>query len=266
LATKAVQTSLSLQSPSLDDNGNGVTNEKIDGAVARDHFLGTGILLAGDFPLIGGTTGDQVIRGTSFAEFGALNISTTSKIARVWAIILEPISSAEGASQPPTVELVRADANTYVGSYGEFTEVGDYRVAVFAMDEEGVASLPATLVITQEGVSVQSGDDPCFLATAIAGTPAAPELRKLRGFRDRQLLTNLLGTVFTDTYYRLSPQFAEWISGRSMLHKLVRYLIVSLLHYPVMSIASLIFFAVSLRCGPWWRRSGEFRVLRPPLW
>ena len=41
------------QTGTLDDNANGVVNEKSDGAIARRHRIGTGIILAGDDPLIG---------------------------------------------------------------------------------------------------------------------------------------------------------------------------------------------------------------------
>ena len=62
----------------------------------------------------------------------------------------------------------------------------------------------------------------CFVATAAFGTPLAPEIGRLRDFRDRYLLTTALGTAFTDAYYHLSPRAADFIATRPVLRAGVR--------------------------------------------
>ena len=69
------------------------------------------------------------------------------------------------------------------------------------------------------GVGSLSG---CFIATACYGTPMAEEVRVLSQFRDEYLLTNSLGRFFVGTYYKFSPQIAEYISQRPILKKFIR--------------------------------------------
>jgi hypothetical protein len=69
------------------------------------------------------------------------------------------------------------------------------------------------------GVGSLSG---CFIATACYGTPMAKEVKILSDFRDNYLMTNSLGRIFVGTYYKFSPQIAEYISERPALKKFVR--------------------------------------------
>ena len=63
---------------------------------------------------------------------------------------------------------------------------------------------------------------PCFIATAAYGTPLASEIQILREFRDEYLLTNPLGQVFVDLYYRFSPPIANFITDHPSLKPVVR--------------------------------------------
>jgi len=72
----------------------------------------------------------------------------------------------------------------------------------------------------------------CFIATAAYGTPMTDEVQILRKFRDEYLLTNPLGQVFTDFYYKFSPPIAEFITDHPSLKPIVR---VGLLPTVVMS-------------------------------
>lgn len=66
------------------------------------------------------------------------------------------------------------------------------------------------------------GGGGCFIATAAYGTASATEVRSLRVFRDRHLLTNPAGRAFVATYYTLSPVFADAIRPYPQLRALVR--------------------------------------------
>ena len=75
----------------------------------------------------------------------------------------------------------------------------------------------------------------CFIATAAYGTPWQPNVRVLREFRDRWLLTNAPGRAFVAFYYRNSPPLARWIVARPWARALTRDLltpVVLTIRYP----------------------------------
>jgi len=92
--------------------------------------------------------------------------------------------------------------------------------------------------------SNQSPDRRCFIATAAYGTPMAPQVQRLREFRDRYLLTNSAGQAFVALYYHVSPPVANVIAGSEVLRAIVR---VGL--YPVLVLASLILWSPGIGFG-----------------
>jgi len=62
----------------------------------------------------------------------------------------------------------------------------------------------------------------CFIATAAYGSETAKELDLLRSYRDKVLLKSEPGKWFVDTYYKLSPPFAEFIADHEEVRTFVR--------------------------------------------
>ena len=62
----------------------------------------------------------------------------------------------------------------------------------------------------------------CFIATAAFGSKMEPHVRILQEFRDRFLLTNIVGNAFVDLYYRHSPAVADFIAGHDNRQAMVR--------------------------------------------
>lgn len=63
---------------------------------------------------------------------------------------------------------------------------------------------------------------PCFIATAVYGSPLAPEVEVFRQFRDETLLSSKLGTLFVRTYYSFSPPLAFLVSKMQFLKSITR--------------------------------------------
>ncbi len=153
------------QTALLDDNGNGLGNEKIDGALARHYTLGAGIMLAGDDPLIGSVSPEQSLSGESEALLWAQDVTTTGTIERVWAIIKPPSGYPELPDEPvtdlPEIELAfNADSGRYEASFSDFSLHGTYEISIFAIDTQGSLSIPASTEIVQSaGRDVYEEDD-----------------------------------------------------------------------------------------------------------
>jgi len=62
----------------------------------------------------------------------------------------------------------------------------------------------------------------CFIATAAYGNSTAPDVKILREFRDRFLLTNSVGKALVDFYYIHSPAVADFITKHSKLKIIIR--------------------------------------------
>ena len=62
----------------------------------------------------------------------------------------------------------------------------------------------------------------CFIATAAFGSELEPEVKTLRGFRDRYLMTGPVGRSLVRLYYRASPPMARAIATDDALRAEVR--------------------------------------------
>jgi hypothetical protein len=105
--------------------------------------------------------------------------------------------------------------------------VSGYHFTNWSGDVDTIASVNATsTTITMDSsysiIANFSGAGGCFIATAAYGTPMAEEIGILREFRDEYLLTNVVGRVLVDIYYRVSPPIAEFITEHPSLKPIVR--------------------------------------------
>ncbi|MBI4558677.1 MAG: hypothetical protein HY706_13940, partial [Candidatus Hydrogenedentes bacterium] len=140
----------------LDDNGNGIANERADGILAGKFTLGAGIVLAGDDPLIGAAVPLQVLRGRPDATIWADQVTTTGTIARVWAVITPPgftarraVRTMKSITDLPSVDLLPVRDTYYEVKYSGFTTEGEYQIAIFAKDGNGNVSFPQVTSVLQ---------------------------------------------------------------------------------------------------------------------
>lgn len=94
-----------------------------------------------------------------------------------------------------------------------------------------------------------SSEEPCFIATAAYGSRLAPEVKTLRNFRDRYLVTNPSGRRLVKFYYRHSPALAEYITSHPHLRGAVRLTLTPLVYvikYPAQVAFALFTLTVML--------------------
>ncbi len=152
-ARQAMQVSAWGPDAQIDDNANGISNEKSDGKLAMYHILGSGILLAGDDPVVGAVVPNQELTGDDEAVLWVDLVTATEPIARVWGCILPPYtiphSGKTSESEAIEVELVFQSGSRYEALCDFFTLPGIYHVAIYAMDATGNISLPAETDVQQ---------------------------------------------------------------------------------------------------------------------
>jgi len=136
------------QSPWLDDNGDGIFDEELDGQEAAQrgfNFAGT---LSGDnwAPYIVqalGPEGIVISSGTLRAE-----VRDDIAVGQVWAAIYPPSYVPPAMEETWAVEVAITQTLTavtddwYVGTYTGFDEPGTYRVIIHARDVDGTAARP----------------------------------------------------------------------------------------------------------------------------
>ena len=152
-----------------------------------------------------------------------------------------------------------------------------YYMAVTAYDTSGnqsgysdeiVYTVPGGAVPEPStGSSGGGGGGGCFIATAAFGSAMAPEVERLREFRDSCLLTNGPGRAFVDFYYRVSPPIADFISHDEDLRQITRVMLWPLVYGVQNPTAAVAVFMTALSlgilCCTGRRRRPERRITLP---
>jgi hypothetical protein len=114
----------------------------------------------------------------------------------------------------------------FVPSQGLSSEVTSTSYDLSNLDvaqEEMPPSPPAIIEGSLFSLSGGSASGGCFIATAAYRDYDHPNVQRLREFRDRYLLTNSLGRIFVDMYYRWSPSVAKFIVNHDSMKALIRF-------------------------------------------
>ncbi|MEM9194017.1 MAG: CFI-box-CTERM domain-containing protein [Myxococcota bacterium] len=114
----------------------------------------------------------------------------------------------------PAGEILEVD-------FGGLQPETTYYVGIRAIDDCNDAGDVQVAEITTTAINFTTVS-PCFVATAAWGTPMADEIRPLRRFRDRHLLTNPVGRALVDAYYAVGPVGADVIRDNDTLRSAAR--------------------------------------------
>ncbi len=191
--------------PQLDDNGNGIGNERSDGRLAMYYTIGMSIRLADNSPVVGSVS---LAEGKTSADILAEDVTTTAQgIKKVWAVISGPRYDSDDSDQYPgsnqdlvTVELKPEADGRYKGTYNNFSAFGIYHVAVYAMDTADKISLSKRISVFQPaGPDIYEPDDKPEQAGFIVINDEIPQRRNLYDAYDEDWLKfyGLSDTIYT---------------------------------------------------------------------
>jgi len=120
-------------------------------------------------------------------------------------------------------------AETTESQYKDTTSSSGDAYAVTAVDSNGYESVSSASVTVTFSTSGGGGGGGCFIATAAYGSYEAPYVKILREFRDSYLLTNIIGKISVEFYYKVSPPIADFIRESEVLKFLVRIVLLPLI-------------------------------------
>lgn len=122
---------------------------------------------------------------------------------------------------------VRAFDNT--GEASHISDFGSEASVDLGNALEGALSPTVSAIPEQvQAFPKLSGDSDCFIATAANGSENAWQVRVLRVFRDRYLMSSTFGSWLVSQYYRHSPPMAAYLNRHPQWKPLVRALLAPL--------------------------------------
>ena len=144
------------QTPILDDNGDGIYQGNVDGAIAALIPIGATHLAGKDVPIIGAVAGNQTLSVGTTATLWADAIQSYYPIQTVYCSILPPsfspnTNSGVPVTDVPLVTLTPNGSGRFQSDFGGFTEAGVYRISYYAQDIWGSVSPPQQGLVTQTG-------------------------------------------------------------------------------------------------------------------
>jgi len=155
----------------MDDTSDGVYDKDVDGAVADGLVVGATFIAGADRPQIGKISANQTLTGSTSALIWASEIASVYPIERVWGTVVAPDFQPEETVEPgipieslPEFDLLWNGTNSrYEGTYSGFTQLGAYKVVLYARDVWDSVSVPKQTYINQtvsaEKVIIVAGEE-----------------------------------------------------------------------------------------------------------
>jgi len=134
----------------------------------------------------------------------------------------------EGKATSHMEEVVRLipDSANYRLALGLLYAQTGKRAQAIQQLAKAVELEPGNLDARKELDRLKTEKSGCFIATAVYGSPMAPEVESLRRFRDTTLLGSRAGRAFVSLYYALSPAVARMAEKNHLVRRALRVAVV----------------------------------------
>jgi hypothetical protein len=199
---------------------------------------------SGKEPGESGGTGDDFSFWYSFTPDSDSTVTITAVALN--EVVDPTIGIYTGTAHPLSVityqdldNLFRSDQSGYGGGEEitvKLTAGTRYYLRIASKGQGPVGVAVSGLGVNAPASSSDSSSS-CFIATAAYGSFMAPDVKILRDFRDKYLLTNPLGRAFVNVYYKYSPPVADYIAKRETLRSVARIALSPLVYsikYPLL--------------------------------
>ena len=144
-ARQGINFSCDIQTPQLDDNGNGIGNEKSDKLRSMHTMIGAGIKIAENTPTIGAIT--QLASDTK-TIIKAEQVTGIDHIQKLIAVISPPCNVLSNSIKVLTQNTSNTSDYSYTFIYDNFNYSGNYQLALYAIDQNAMVSRPTMSSLT----------------------------------------------------------------------------------------------------------------------
>jgi|GEM_PF-1145389 len=153
------------QEAQLDDNGDGIANQKnVDGRVAADRYIGVVFATGAEPPEIGLVSPDQLLSGVSTVLLWAADVVSQEPVTSVWCVITPPDYNGVGELSRMNLSWNPSTRRYEAMGFG-FGIPGTFACTFHAADSEGTISLPRQTLLTSS--DAYEPDDGCESAAGV---------------------------------------------------------------------------------------------------
>ena len=150
----------SYQDACLDDDKDGIADhdDPDDGLIAGNTWLGSSFLIGKNYPIIGSSSGNQVLNDETSTLLWVDDIASEYDIQRVWCTIIPPNYNIDNTSGIPITEAFEIElffnptTGRYEAEFNDILENGKYVINMYAEDIWLSISPPETFTIVQNSI------------------------------------------------------------------------------------------------------------------